>query len=338
MPAEGSQGADSTTAAERRARAAASPVGGRRTRAGAWLSRATHHSSLVLDQRLEGTSAAGALARVWAWQLWRRTVRRPALIRCADGSLVLAPCWSRVAAVIAGTGLTERDDAVFVIDLLRAGDLFVDVGANIGFYTVVAARRGARVEAYEPTPEAAAICEHVVELNKVGSLATIHQVACGASSGTTRFTTGLDISNHVVAGDAPGIDVPMSTLDEQLAGLDAELCMLKIDAEGHDLDVLRGGVAAIERLRPAILVEIWTGGGGPLAVLEPLGYRPYIYDRASRELSEISAGHHQGGNLLLVADANLETVRDRLRSARRPLLRAPSIRPAPGPYPRGASG
>ncbi|HEX4188482.1 MAG TPA: hypothetical protein VHY83_11335 [Solirubrobacteraceae bacterium] len=43
------------------------------------------------------------------------------------------PSWSRVAAVIAGTGLTERDDAIFVIDLLRPDDLCVDVGANIGF-------------------------------------------------------------------------------------------------------------------------------------------------------------------------------------------------------------
>jgi FkbM family methyltransferase len=299
--------------------------GWRRTRVGAALSKAVLHSSLVLEQRVEGTSSAGTLARLWMWQLWRRTARRPALIRCAEGSLILAPSWSRVGAVIAGTGLTERDDAIFVLDLLRPGDLFVDVGANIGFYTVLAARRGARVEAFEPTPDAAATCERVVALNGLQELATVHQVACGALAGTTRFTTGLDISNHVVEGDQPGIDVEMSTLDEQLEGREVAISMFKVDAEGHDMDVLRGGLGAIGRLRPVILVEIWTGGAGPLQLLERFGYRPYAYDRRTRALSEIAPGHHLGGNLLLISDASIDAVRDRVRSAERPLLRPPSV-------------
>jgi hypothetical protein len=64
-----------------------------------------------------------------------------------------------MAFSLVGTGLTERNDSLFAIDLLRPGDLFVDVGANIGFYTLIAARRGAQVEAFEPTDEAAGWCE-----------------------------------------------------------------------------------------------------------------------------------------------------------------------------------
>jgi FkbM family methyltransferase len=281
---------------------------------------------MALDQRLDGTPAAGVLARIWAWQLWRRVVRRPVRIRCAEGSLLLAPPWSRAAAAIAGTGLTERDDAIFAIDLLRSGDLFVDVGANIGFYTVLAARRGARVRAYEPTPEATESCERSVALNGVEREVVIHRMACGAASGVARFSTGLDISNHIVDDGQWGIEVPISTLDEELAGEEPSLTMLKVDAEGHDMDVLRGAMAAAERLHPVIQVEIWTGGAAPRQLLEPLGYRPYRYHAASRSLSEAMPGPNQGGNMLLIADANIEDVRRRVLSAERPALRAPSVK------------
>ncbi|HEX5224237.1 MAG TPA: FkbM family methyltransferase, partial [Solirubrobacteraceae bacterium] len=291
------------------------------------LGRVTHHSALVLEKRVEGTGAAGVLLRLWAWQAWRRTVRRTVVIRCAEGSLLVSPSWSRATAVIAGTGLTERDDALFAIDLLRAGDLFVDVGANVGFYTMLAARRGARVEAFEPTPEACVVLERGIALNSVGSLAQVHRAACGSEAGTARFTTGLDISNHLVGDQEPGIDVPVVTLDAELAGTDPGIAMLKVDAEGHDLDVLRGGLRTIERLLPVILVEIWTGGAGPLALLERYGYRPFTYDPAARALGEIRPGVRKGGgNMLMIAEDRLDAVRERVRLAERPALRPPAIK------------
>ncbi len=297
----------------------------RRNRVAAWLFRAVRHSSLVVAQTPEGSSGSAALARVWAWQAWRRTVGRPITIRCAEGSLLHAPSWSRVAAVLVGTGLTEHDDAIFTLDLLRPGDLYVDVGANIGFYAVLAGRRGARVEAFEPSPQAGLACERSVALNGLEGSVTIHRTACGATTGLARFTTGLDIANHVVAGDEPGIDVQMSTLDRELAGLEAPLSMFKVDAEGHDLDVLRGALEAVERLRPVVMVEIWTGGGAPRDLLEPFGYRTYSYDPGSRALVEIPPGRRQGGNALLVSDSNLELVRERVRDADRPALHGPKV-------------
>lgn len=280
----------------------------------------------MLDGRIEGSGAVGVLLRLWAWQVWRRAVRRPVVIRCAEGSLLLAPSWSRATSMIAGTGLTERDDALFVLDLLRPGDLFVDVGANVGFYTMIAGRRGARVEAFEPTPEACAACERGIELNDIRALATVHRLACGAEPGMARFTTGHDISNHLAGSDEPGIDVDVSTLDAELAEHQASMTMFKVDAEGHDLDVLRGGMVTIERLRPVILVEIWTGGAGPLALVERFGYRPHAYDPGARSLTEIQPGYRHGGNMLLVPDSKLEAVRDRVESSQRPTLRPPSIK------------
>ena len=91
--------------------------------------------------------------------------------------------------------------------------------------------------------------------------------------------------------------------------------------------MLRGGLYTVERLLPVILVEIWTGGAGPLALVEPYGYRPFRYEPATRTLSEIRPGAGRGGgNMLMIADGRLDAVRERVRVAERPALRAPAIK------------
>jgi FkbM family methyltransferase len=287
--------------------------------------KALRQSRTILEQRAVGTGA-GALARAWAWQLWRRASGRPALIRCIDGSLLIAPPWSRTGSMIAATGLTERDDGLLFLDLLRPGDLFVDVGANIGFYTLLAARRGAHVEAFEPSAQAAANCERSLALN--GLRANVHRAACGASAGSVRFSTGLDVHNHVVAEG--GVEVPMVTLDEQLEGASAQLAVLKVDAEGHDIEVLRGALGALQRLLPLVLVEIWTGGNAPFELLSPFAYASYVYDPDRGELEQVPVGHRRAGNMLLIPDARVELVRARLGERRRPRLRPPRISPYRG--------
>lgn len=289
--------------------------------------RATHYSRAVLAHRVTG-NPVGLLARVWAWQLWRRVMKRPVAIRCAEGTVMVAPPWSRMAGSIVGQGLWERTYSLFVVDLLRPGDLFVDVGANIGFYTLIAARRGARVEAFEPTDEAAGCCERSLAMNHLH--ATVHRAACGAEPGATRFTTGLDMMNHVTTG--PGLDVPVVTLDQALPDVEPTLAMFKVDTEGHDLDVLRGAMGVIERLKPVILVEVLMGdeqgpgrGEDVMALIQPHGYRSYLYDAKLRLLREIPAGSRSRRNILLIADARLATVRERVSDDKRPVLRPPRV-------------
>ncbi len=287
--------------------------------------KASRQSRAILEQRTVG-SRAGALVRAWGWQLWRRSARRPALIRCAEGSLLIAPPWSRTAGTIAATGLTEREAGLLSLDVLRPDDLFVDVGANIGFYTLLASRRGARVEAFEPSEQAAANCERSLALN--GFAAAVHRAACGAAPGSVRFSTGLDVHNHVL--QEGGVEVPMVTLDERLEHAGAALTVLKVDAEGHDVEVLRGALAAVARLLPLVLVEIWSGGAAPFELLAPFGYRSYVYDTDLCTLEEVPVGHRQAGNMLLIADARLELVRERLGEHARPTLRPPRILPYRG--------
>src|SRR2546430_1917553 len=82
--------------------------------------------------------------------------------------------------------LHERDAAFQrSLDLLPPGDIAVDVGANLGIWALLAARRGARVHAFEPVPEMAARLRAHARLNGIDI--TITECALGAEEGTLPF-------------------------------------------------------------------------------------------------------------------------------------------------------
>ena len=82
------------------------------------------------------------------------------------------------------TGLLECNDMAFVLHVLRSGDMFADVGANIGVYTILAAKNtGASVIAVEPVPATFSHLKNNVYLNDVSHLVNLCQVGVGNQSG-----------------------------------------------------------------------------------------------------------------------------------------------------------
>ena len=101
-----------------------------------------------------------------------------------------------------------------------------------------------------------------VAINHTADLVDLRRVGVGAEPGVLKFSSGLDAMNHVLADDQPGdggTEVPVETLD-MLFG-DATPVMLKIDVEGFELPVLRGGPRVLQDpALQAILIEI-NGSG-----------------------------------------------------------------------------
>lgn len=184
-----------------------------------------------------------ALARFAWWQVRSRLAAGPVLYRWVDG----ARFWVRPGETgLTGNvycGLYEHREMQFVLAAAGPKDLFVDVGANAGAYTLLAcAARGARGVAVEPVPETFARLQANLELNGLGERVIAANVGLADKPGVLVFTAGEDCTNHVVAPgeslDQPTVTVPVTTLDELLAGATATL--LKIDVEGLETLVLRG--------------------------------------------------------------------------------------------------
>lgn len=265
-----------------------------------------------------------ALGRFARWQLSSRTGLGSSVVPFVGDAVLVVARGMTGATGNVYVGLHECDDMGFFLHFLRADDLFLDVGANIGSYTVLAASAaGSRCVAVEPVPSTFERLMDNLLINRLSERAEAHRVALGSSRGTLRFSTDLDTMNHVVDESYVGAQqaVPVLTLDE-LLGERAPIAM-KIDVEGFEREVLRGAPRFLSNpnLR-AVLMEATDlearydahGDASACSMLEAAGFVPHRYDACARSLSPCTADARSDyGNSLYLRD--VEFVRDRLRSA-----------------------
>jgi len=171
-----------------------------------------------------------------------------------------------------------------------------DVGANVGFYTLLAAHlvgRAGSVVAFEPAARNVGYLRRHLELNALTNVRVL-EAAVGDRVGTGLFQTGPTFSEgRLVEGDSLGPGqcyIKLVALDDLLADGGAPLPqMLKIDVEGAEYAVLRGAVNLLERGRPEIVLSTHTTAvrNECVQLLTQLGYdiRPML-ERANVE-SEI---------------------------------------------------
>ncbi|MEX0834342.1 MAG: FkbM family methyltransferase [Actinomycetota bacterium] len=239
-----------------------------------------------------------ALLRASGWQLYKRLVRRPLRVRVY--STLALRCYpdSTVASKVIYFGdLYDPDEMKFIIDYLRPGDGFIDGGANIGTYSLLAASLvgpGGRVEAFEPHPVAAARLRENAALNDL-DFVQVNEVALGEVAGIVGFTGSMDTANRVLTGaewPTTRVDVPVATLDEWLD--DAPFAMAKFDLEGSELAALRGFDHHLARSNPPVFqLEAREGllarlGGSREALISLLSAHDYdlaVYDSDSGELA-----------------------------------------------------
>lgn len=206
-------------------------------------------------------------------------------------------------------GLHEFADMVFLLHFLRENDLFLDVGANIGSYTVLASGYcRAKTLAFEPDPEAAIAFKKNVIANDMQNLVTLYQLALGTKKCDVHFTVGRDATNQVVktAGAYTRL-VPQERLDD-IVGF-ASPTFMKLDIEGYEDDAIQGAGAVLGKTSlQAISLETVTPQTE--LILHKHHFRKVYYDPFSRALSP-SANYST--NSLFVRD--LEFVRARVTRA-----------------------
>jgi FkbM family methyltransferase len=179
--------------------------------------------------------------------------------------------------------------------VLRPGDLFVDVGANIGSYTIWAGDLGAQVIALEPAADTFALLRENVALN--GYPVVTIQAAAGSKCGTALFTSGRDDCNRLDA--AGGTEIALVTIDSVIQ--DRTVAGMKIDVEGFEADVLRGCERALSERRVRLIQLEWnsTSQSGPgqdrrpvVKLLAKHGYHLLRPDSSGRlvPLSDVAFG------------------------------------------------
>ena len=165
-----------------------------------------------------------------------------------------------------------------LVDELESGDVFYDVGAHLGWHSIVGASVHDEVDvvAFEPHPITADRLRTVAEMT--GHDINIREVALHEESGTVEFTAEPSSAAHVsgVQGEILSDTITVETIDGDSLVVYGELAppdVLKIDAEGVDAQVLRGLRETIEQNPPRVIYcEVHADGADIEMLLGELGY------------------------------------------------------------------
>jgi FkbM family methyltransferase len=277
----------------------------------------------ITDHPLNKKRKVAAMRRFVAWQIGSRLAPGPVAIDFVNGAKLLVSPGMTGATGNIYTGLHEFEDMSFVLHALRNHDLFVDVGANIGSYTILAAAAiGARCVAFEPILETYYHLVRNVNLNGISAIVTCENIGIASERGELSFSAGLDTVNHVISATDQGLasaSVPVKTLDEALAGSDATI--IKIDVEGFETRVVDGAKETLSS--PSLLAVIMelNGSGDRYGFDEVslhermLAYEflPFSYSPFDRELISLAGKNAKSGNTIYIK--GLDQVRARVKSA-----------------------
>jgi len=164
-------------------------------------------------------------------------------LRFAERSVVSVRKQGDSSSRVVFARLPDWPEMEFWRRLLRPGDLFVDVGANVGLYSMIAAECGAEVIAFEPAADMAAACERNLARNRVKG--TVVRAAVADRSGRTNLA-GPDPNRRRLVLDAIGDDadtVDVVRLDDALAS--RAPTGIKVDVEGFERLVVQGGIGTL---------------------------------------------------------------------------------------------
>ena len=174
-----------------------------------------------------------------------------------------------------------EDEAGFVVRTAEAGGRMLDIGSSFGFYSLSyakAAGPGSRVWAFEPAPTAHDLLVESIRLNGLGQI-TPMRTAVGAASGSCRFLPGKSSELSRVDAERGTLEVPMASLDDLAAAHEfGEIDFVKLDVEGHETDVIRGGRAFFSLQSPLVMLEIKAEDSvdySAASMLEESGYALY---------------------------------------------------------------
>jgi FkbM family methyltransferase len=190
-----------------------------------------------------------------------------------------------LALILLGEGEWDRQQTRLFESLLVPGMTFVDVGAHIGYYTLLGAHRvgpRGRVYAFEPAPENFRALQRNISQNGLSNVVAESLAVTGQSGRAQLTVSETDSASHSLAGSlASGrkVEVETTSLDEYFAGNDTPIDVVKLDAEGAEPEILEGMQQILARNPDVVLfVEIYP------RAMEALGRSPEAFLERLRQL------------------------------------------------------
>jgi FkbM family methyltransferase len=276
----------------------------------------------IFNHPFNSNNRISSVLRFFKWQLNTKLNPYPIVYPFTENSKLLI--WKSLNGATGNLycGLMEYYDMGFLLHFLRSTDLFIDVGANIGAYTVLASGEiGANTISIEPIPSTYKILTDNILINRIQDKVQALNIGLGNVKGKINFTKSMDTVNHVATdNDIDTIEVEVDLLDSVTNIIPA---LIKIDVEGFETEVLNGADKILNNKDlKAIIIEL-NGSGSRYGYDEnkihdkllALQFKPYYYNPKTRVLTEVSGCVNSDGNALYIRDKKF--VIDRVTSSRK---------------------
>jgi FkbM family methyltransferase len=261
-----------------------------------------------IDRRL------AALARFVKRQTHKRIVGGELVVPWEGLQLAVAPD-SPAAASAYYFGRPDWWEFDFLERFLRPGDTVIDVGANVGVYTLFLAKLvgpGGAVLACEPDAHNLAALRANLARNRLRQVEAV-AAAVGDREGTVHFLSGRQTQSRIAAtGEPASATTTLVTMDGLCRGRSPVFA--KVDVEGFEDAVLRGARGLMQRRLPRVWqLEVDPARGAQLArlaaALAATGYRCFTWRPGAGALVPCDIERASGNNLLALADVDFVTAR-----------------------------
>jgi FkbM family methyltransferase len=266
---------------------------------------ARERSKVISDVWNHPLNRGGKILALRDYVLWnavRFSMDSRHVVRLPKGMEIIVGPSENYGSAVYVHSLPDFGEMLLLCHLLRAGDTFVDVGANVGLYSIwVSGATGARTLAMEPVPSTFELLRKNIRLNDLDALIEPLRIAVGEHSAEVLMTSQYGGMNRVLQGS--GMADVAGALRTSLAPLDDILdgrcpVAMKIDVEGFELQVLRGAASTLrDSGLKAIVIEMQeptlnryaTSEFEVRSVLEECGFSAVVYDPFERSLSPAPA-------------------------------------------------
>jgi FkbM family methyltransferase len=208
-------------------------------------------------------------------------------------------------------GIHDFYELSFALHFLDEKDIFVDVGANVGFYSIILAKsKNVNSIAFEPIPSTYFKLEKNIKINSLSNNVFTKNIAVGSSIGKLKMSSDLDTVNHVRLTESDSnADIIVEVCDLDTIFSSGEFpSLVKIDVEGFETEVIGGmkNFLLSDSLK-AIIIEL-NGSGGRYGYDESLihqtllshSFKPFHYDPFQRKLTTLNS--YGSNNTLYLRD------------------------------------
>ena len=271
----------------------------------------------ILKHPLNQNNKIEAFVRFFKWQIGSRLVPGPALFHWLGCAFVVVKPGEHGFTQNIYCGLQELEDMAYILHVVTPDDVFVDIGANIGAYTLLACvMKGAKGHAFEPVPETFQRLVFNLKINDAFDKVEAHNLGLADKADELFFTSSLNTTNHVVTkanSSQDAIRVKVKRLDDIL---DISPTIIKIDVEGYETFVLNGMTVSLDNPNlHSVIIEL-NGSGRRYGVQDDdivkkmlaHGFFMYHYlpfERDLRPIDELPGT----GNVLFIRSREFVTAR-----------------------------